>query len=202
MRWLIRRMLLLRVRPVGRDHAELPAAAADARRPRRRGAAAAELGADRVEPGPDPDVPRSARRRPRSRCCSAYLGYLHRVVTLNFGISTSNYPTRVSDGDRQHAAVLDLPGRRRLHPRLRPRHHGRHDRGLAPRRRRRQHRRADAALDQRVPRLLHVARRRLHLGLKLGWFPLAHAYDTEPRARASTTRSSRAPSATRSCRSS
>jgi peptide/nickel transport system permease protein len=28
---------------------------------------------------------------------SAYVQYLHRVVTLNFGISTSNYPTKVSD---------------------------------------------------------------------------------------------------------
>jgi peptide/nickel transport system permease protein len=28
---------------------------------------------------------------------SAYVQYLHRVVTLNFGISTSNYPTKVSE---------------------------------------------------------------------------------------------------------
>src|ERR1700757_5019297 len=28
---------------------------------------------------------------------AAYGEYLHRVATLNFGISTSNYPTKVSD---------------------------------------------------------------------------------------------------------
>ena len=72
MRWLIRRMLLLRVRPVGRDHAQLPVAAAHAGRPRRRHAGAAEPVADPVEPGDHRDLPRACSAAGTSRCSHAY----------------------------------------------------------------------------------------------------------------------------------
>ncbi len=41
---------------------------------------------------------------------------------FDFGISTSNYPTPVSEVDRPHAPVLDLPRRRRVHHLVRRRH--------------------------------------------------------------------------------
>ena len=50
-----------------------------------------------------------------------YVVYLHRLEHLNFGISTSNYPAPVSDGDRADASLLDRPRRRRVPPRLRHR---------------------------------------------------------------------------------
>ncbi len=47
-----------------------------------------------------------------------YVTYLHRISHFNFGISTSNYPTPVSEVDRPDAAVLDLPRRRLVLPRV------------------------------------------------------------------------------------
>ena len=51
-----------------------------------------------------------------------YVLYLHRLAHLNFGISTSNYPAPVSDGDRANASVLDRPRRRRVSAGLHHRH--------------------------------------------------------------------------------
>ena len=99
--------------------------------------------------------------------------------TLDFGISTSNYPTRVSDRDRAHAAVLDLPRRRRLHPRVR--RSGSTIGMLAA------WRRGGVVDNVVVPTLLSISAfpafftslvAVYFLGLKLGWFPLQHAYDT------------------------
>ena len=50
-----------------------------------------------------------------------YVTYLSRIVHLDFGVSTSHYPTPVSDGRRADAAVLDLPGRGRVLPLVRDR---------------------------------------------------------------------------------
>ena len=163
MRWLIRRSCFYAVRVVGCDHAELPVAAAHAGRSGRRHAGPAQPVADPVEPGHHRDLPADAGRRERVAARTAYFSYLGQIATLDFGISTSNYPTNVSEVIARTLPVFDLPRRRRLHPRVRARHDDRHDRGLAPRRRGRQHRGADAALAERVPRLLHVARRRLLL---------------------------------------
>ena len=81
--------------------------------------------------------------RPTRRCSAAakasiwhdYVVYLHRLAHLDFGISTSNYPTPVSEVDRPDAALLDLPRRRRVPPRVRARHGDRDGRRVAPRRR-------------------------------------------------------------------
>ncbi len=113
---------------------------------------------------------------------SEYVGYLHRVVTLNFGISTSNYPTRVSTVIGNTLALLDLPRGRRLHPRVHPRHHDRHARRLAAGRRRRQRRGADAAVDQRVSGVLHVARRRVHARPQARLVPARARVRHRPRA--------------------
>ena len=59
--------------------------------------AAPEPGAARGEPGIDPDVPGTARGTATTRSGSDYVVYLGRVVHFDFGISTSNYPTPVSE---------------------------------------------------------------------------------------------------------
>jgi len=86
-----------------------------------------------------------------------YVVYLNRIVHLNFGISTSNYPAPVYGGGRSRAPVLDLPRRCLVRARVRARHGDRDDRRVAARRRRRHRGRAHADGVERVPRLLHGA---------------------------------------------
>ena len=90
-----------------------------------------------------------------------YVIYLHRVVHLNFGVSTSNYPTPVSEVIGRAAAVLDLPRRRRVHDLVRPRHHDRDGRRVAPRREVRHGRRPHVHGAVGVPRVLHRSARRV-----------------------------------------
>ena len=69
--------------------------------------------------------------RTTSRTCG-------RIVALQLRHLDVELPDARLRGHRPHAAVLDLPRRRRLHARVRPRHGHRDDRRVAPRRRRRQ----------------------------------------------------------------
>ena len=91
-----------------------------------------------------------------------YSHYLHRVATLNFGISTSNYPTQVSEVVGADAPVLDRARRHRV----------RRSRSSSARRSARSPpgaaaRRFDTVLVpifmalERVPRVLHGPARRL-----------------------------------------
>jgi peptide/nickel transport system permease protein len=109
---------------------------------------------------------------------SEYIGYLHRVVTLNFGISTSNYPTRVSTviGNTLPYSIF-LVGIAFILAFILGISIGM----LAA------WKRGGVVDNVVVPTLLSVSAFPAFftalvavyiLGLKLGWFPLAHAYDT------------------------
>ena len=131
-----------------------------------------------------------------------YVTYLHRIVHFDFGISTSNYPTPVSDGRGADAALLDLPRRRRLLARVRDRDGDRDGRRLAPRRRRRQRARADVHGARRVPGVLHGPARALLLRAEVAAGSRSSTRTTTASRPASTGRSSRARYGMRSCRSS
>ena len=173
---------LLRLRALGRADDQLPAAAADARQTRSRGLLAAP------EPGAAPGEPR-ASSRPTRRCSAAATTRSgrttsrtsHRIVHFDFGISTSNYPTPVSEVvGRTLPYSIFLVGVAFLLAFV-VGTRDRHDRRVAPRRRRRQRRRPDVHGARRVPRLLHrAARRSTSSGSRRGWFPIQHAYDSEP----------------------
>ena len=83
---------------------------------------------------------------------SAYGQYLHRVATLNFGISTSNYPTKVSEVVG-HLGIGPVPQggcQAELDPAV-----------------------TSLGISKSFTGLVIV----YFLGLKLGWFPIQHAYD-------------------------
>ncbi len=203
MRWLIRRMRLLRVRPVGGDHAQLPAAAADAGRSGRRDAAAAEPVADRVEPGDHPDLPRHARRRPRVAAARSTSPTCTRSSRSTSGSRRRTTRRTVSDGHRRGRCRTRSSSS--ASPSSSPSSSASPIGMVAAWRR-------GGAVDnivvptllslERVPGLLHLARRGLLLRPQARLVP-ARSTPTTPTSRpASTTRSSRARSATRSCRSS
>jgi peptide/nickel transport system permease protein len=109
----------------------------------------------------------------------AYVNYLHQVVTLNFGISTSNYPTTVSEViGRTLPYSIFLVGVAFILAFV----FGVTVGMLAA------WRRGGVVDNVVVPTLLSISAfpaffsslvAVYFFGLKLGWFPLAHAYDTE-----------------------
>ena len=89
-----------------------------------------------------------------------YVTYLGRIVHFDFGVSTSNYPTPVSEVvGRTLPYSIFLVGVAFLLSFVH-RHGDRDVRRLAPRRRRRQRVRPDLHGAQRLPRVLHGAARR------------------------------------------
>ena len=130
----------------------------------------------------------------------AYCQYLHRVATLDFGISTSNYPTKVSEVvARTLPYSIVLVGIAFLH-RVRARHGDRHGCRLASRRWLRHGARADLHGARCVSRVLHRPARRLLLRPQARLVPDPARLRQRRSRRASTGRSSRARSATGSCR--
>ena len=83
------------------------------------------------------------------------------VFTGNFGISTSNFPTPVSEVIARTLPVLHRARRHRLHVRVRARNGPRDGRRLAPGWLRRQPHHAGIDHTRRVSRLLHGSPRRL-----------------------------------------
>ena len=101
-----------------------------------------------------------------------YVTYLGRDRALRLRHLDLELPDARLRGHRPHAAVLDLPRRRRVPPLVRHRDGDRDGRRLAPRRRRRQRRRADASWrSARSPRSSRRSSRVYFLGLKLQLVP-------------------------------
>ena len=108
-----------------------------------------------------------------------YVTYLGRIVHLNFGISTSNYPAPVSEviGKTLPYSIF-LVGVAFLLAFARG-NRNRDGRGLATRQDGRQHRRPGVHGARRVPAFFTALLFMYVFGLKLHWFPIQHAYDSD-----------------------
>ena len=129
-----------------------------------------------VEPGDHQDLPGAARRR-RPVDLAGVRQYLHRVATLNFGISTSNYPTKVSEVVATRCRTRSSSSGSRSR-----------SRSCSARRSAWSRRGGGAASFDTVfvPVFMALGAFPAYftgllvvyfLGLKLGWFPIQHAYD-------------------------
>ena len=125
----------------------------------------------------------------------AYIQYLRRVATLDFGISTSNYPTRCPRSwrarSRTRSSSSGSPSASRSSSARRSAWSPPGGAAAASTRCSCRSSWRSAHFRRTSPALVVV----YFLGLKLGWFPIQHAYDSGAR-RASTGPSSRARSGT------
>ncbi len=166
-------------------------------------------------PAPAPDPGAALRRTPgivqtyeallgggHNSIWQDYVTYLRPHRALRLRHLDVELPDAGLRGHRPDAPLLDLPRRRRLPARVRHRHGDRDGRRVAPRRRRRQRLRPDVHGARRVPRVLHRAARALLPRAQAALVPDPARLRQRASPRASTGRSSRARSATRSCRSS
>ena len=111
---------------------------------------------------------------------TAYWHYLNQRRALQLRRLDLELPDARQPGGRADASLLDRARRDRLHPRVHLRHDDRHVCGVAPRRRRRLRASSPSSWQSAPsPRTSRRCSIMYFLGLKLGWFPIQHAYGND-----------------------